>query len=130
MLDIFGRDDIFDRSKFEYIIDKHGGKLPVRIKAVPEGTEVPTRNVLMTIENTDENCYWLTNFLETLLMQVWYPCTVATLSNEVKKTTLRYYEQTADEAALAGIDFVLNDFGFRGIPSAPRNIFVYFYRNM
>ncbi|SKA14300.1 nicotinamide phosphoribosyltransferase [Chitinophaga eiseniae] len=115
--EVFGRDDVFDRSRFEYIIRKHGGKLPVRIKAVPEGTVVPVRNVLMTIENTDPECYWLTNFLETLLMQVWYPCTVASLSREIKKVVKRYYDDTASAAAFAGIDFVLNDFGFRGASS-------------
>lgn len=27
-----------------YIVNKHGGKLPLLIKAIPEGTVVPTRN--------------------------------------------------------------------------------------
>ncbi|MBV7528563.1 nicotinate phosphoribosyltransferase [Chitinophaga sp. sic0106] len=117
LLEVFGRDDIFDRSRFEYIINQHGGKLPIRIKAVKEGTVVPVRNVLMTIENTDPECYWLTNFLETLLMQVWYPCTVASVSREIKKIVKQYYEKTASAAAFAGIDFVLNDFGFRGASS-------------
>ncbi len=115
--EVFGRPDVFDRSRFEYIIEQHGGKLPVRIKAIPEGTVVPVRNVLMTIENTDPECFWLTNFLETLLMQVWYPCTVASLSREIKKVVKHYYHKTASEAAFAGIDFVLNDFGFRGASS-------------
>ncbi|PSL49435.1 nicotinamide phosphoribosyltransferase [Chitinophaga niastensis] len=114
LLEVFGRKDVFDRSNFEYIINKHGGKLPIRIKAVPEGTVVPVRNVLMTIENTDPECFWLTNFLETLLMQVWYPCTVASVSREIKKVVKKYYNDTASAAAFAGIDFVLNDFGFRG----------------
>jgi nicotinamide phosphoribosyltransferase len=114
---VFGRNDMFDRSKFQYIIDKHNGYLPVKIKAVAEGTAVPTGNVLMTIENTDPECYWLTNFLETLLMQVWYPCTVATLSNQIKKVITQYYQETATEDAKAGINFVLNDFGFRGASS-------------
>ena len=112
---VFGRDDVFDKSKFEYILDKYNGKLPVTIKAVAEGTAVPTGNVLMTIENTDPECYWLTNFLETLLVQVWYPCTVATLSNQVKKVITQYYTETATPGA--GTDFVLNDFGFRGVSS-------------
>lgn len=114
---VFGRDDVYDPSKFEYIIEKHQGRLPIRIKAIPEGTTVPTSNVLMTIENTDPNCYWLTNFLETLLMQVWYPCTVATLSREIKRVITQYYEETATPESFAGIDFVLNDFGFRGVSS-------------
>ncbi len=70
---VFGRKGVFRRENFDYILERHGGRLPVRIKAVPEGMSVPVRNVLMTIENTDPSCFWLTNFLETLLMQVWYP---------------------------------------------------------
>jgi len=114
---VFGRDDVFNKSKFQYILDKYNGHLPVKIKAVAEGTAVPTSNVLMTIENTDPECYWLTNFLETLLMQVWYPCTVATLSNQIRKVITRFYKETATDGAEAGIDFVLNDFGFRGVGS-------------
>jgi nicotinamide phosphoribosyltransferase len=114
---VFGRDDVFDKSKFQYILDKYDGHLPVKIKAVAEGTAVPTGNVLMTIENTDPECYWLTNFLETLLMQVWYPCTVATLSNQIKKVITKFYDETATDDAEAGIGFVLNDFGFRGVSS-------------
>jgi nicotinamide phosphoribosyltransferase len=114
---VFGRDDVFDKTKFQYILDKYNGYLPVKIKAVAEGTAVPVGNVLMTIENTDPECYWLTNFLETLLMQVWYPSTVATLSNEIRKVVTRFYSETASPGTEAGIDFVLNDFGFRGVSS-------------
>ena len=49
-------------------------------QACPEGLTVPVKNVLMTVVNTDPKCYWLTNYLETLLVQVWYPMTVATQS--------------------------------------------------
>jgi nicotinamide phosphoribosyltransferase len=114
---VFGRTDVFKRANFEYILKKYDGRLPVKIKAVAEGTVVPVNNALMTIENTDPQCYWLTNFLETLLMQVWYPCTVATLSREVRKIAEKYFDETADEAAKTAIDFVLNDFGFRGVSS-------------
>lgn len=114
---VFGRTDVFDRSKFDHILAKYDGRLPVRIKAVPEGTVVPVNNVLMTIENTDPECFWLSNFLETLLMQVWYPNTVATLSREVRKIVEEYFDETASDASKAAIDFVLNDFGFRGVSS-------------
>jgi nicotinamide phosphoribosyltransferase len=115
--EVFGRKGVFDRTKFEYILSQHGGRLPVKIKAVPEGTAVPVKNVLMTIENTDPQCFWLTNFLETLLMQVWYPSTVSTLSREIRKTVEHYFELTADDTSKPAIDFVLNDFGFRGVSS-------------
>jgi nicotinamide phosphoribosyltransferase len=117
---VFGREDVFDKSKFQYLIDVHGGKLPIRIKAAPEGTVVSVKNVLMTIENTDDNCYWLTNFLETLLLQVWYPITVATLSREVRKIIQKAFDDMTDydqDTKAFLIDFVLNDFGFRGVSS-------------
>jgi nicotinamide phosphoribosyltransferase len=114
---VFGRKGVFKRENFDYILDKYNGRLPIRIKAVPEGTAVPVKNVLMTIENTDPKCFWLTNFLETLLMQVWYPSTVATLSREIRKTVEHYFELTADESSKTAMDFVLNDFGFRGVSS-------------
>ena len=77
--------DMLDRVMWQRIIDKHNGHLPIRIKAVPEGAVVPTRNVLMTIENTDPQCASLTAFLETILLQIWYPITIATNSREIKK---------------------------------------------
>lgn len=114
---VFGRNGVFDRNNFEYILSKYGGCLSIKIKAVPEGSTIPVKNVLMTIENTDPRCFWLTNFLETLLMQVWYPSTVATLSREIRKTVEHYFDKTADESARPAINFVLNDFGFRGVSS-------------
>jgi len=82
----FGNDSIFNRDMWEHILAKHDGRLPVRIKAVQEGTPVPVGNVMMTVENTDEdNCWALTNHLETILTHVWYGSAVATLSREVKK---------------------------------------------
>ena len=87
----FGNPNLFNRKGWEYILNKHDGKLPVVIKAVPEGTVVPTHNVLMTVSKPDPNCFWLTNHLETLLVQVgWYGSTVATQSREMKKVILGY----------------------------------------
>src|SRR5687767_1933257 len=37
----FGNDKLFNREGWEYILNTYGGRLPVRIKAVPEGTVVP-----------------------------------------------------------------------------------------
>lgn len=110
----FGNEALFNRAGWEHIVKAHGGRLPVRIKAVPEGTVVPNSNVLMTIENTDPKCFWLTNYLETLLVQVWYGTTVATHSREMKKLIARFLSKTGDPGL---IDFKLHDFGFRGVSS-------------
>lgn len=53
---VFGRTDVFKRENFDYILEKHEGRLPVRIKAVAEGSVVPIHNALMIIENTDPRC--------------------------------------------------------------------------
>jgi nicotinamide phosphoribosyltransferase len=110
----FGRPDIFNSEGWEYILREHGGRLPVRIRAVKEGAKVPTKNVLMTIENTDPACGWLTNYLETILSLVWYPTTVATQSSQMHDSIMHYLEETGDPSLIA---FKLHDFGFRGSSS-------------
>ena len=110
----FGSETLFNREGWQYILEKYQGRLPIRIKAVAEGAVIPTHHVLMTVENTDPKCYWLSNFLETLLVQLWYPCTVATTSKAVRSLILSYLEKTGDPSL---IDFKLHDFGFRGVSS-------------
>lgn len=110
----FGDDTLFNQAGWEYILENYGGRLPIEIKAIPEGTIVPTHNALMTVENTDPNLAWLTNYLETLLCQVWYPTTVATQSREMRKIILHYLELTGDPTL---IDYKLHDFGYRGSTS-------------
>ena len=105
----------FNREGWEYIVEHLGGRLPVRIRAVPEGTVVPVSNVLVTIENTDPKCFWLTTWLETALLRaVWYGTTVATQSYTIKKVIAEYLEKTGDPS---GISFKLHDFGARGVSS-------------
>merc|ERR1719487_855407 len=96
----FGPGSSFPRDKWMYIVEKHGGKLPISIKAVPEGTVVTYKNVLMTVENTDPECFWLTNYLETLLVQVWYATTVCTQSREQKKIIMKGLRDTGDPAGI------------------------------
>ena len=105
----------FNRAGWDYILETHGGRLPVVIKSAPEGLIIPTKNVLATIENTDPKCFWLTSFLETALLRaIWYPTTVATNSYESKKIILNALEKTGDPTL---IDFKLHDFGARGVSS-------------
>jgi nicotinamide phosphoribosyltransferase len=108
---------LFNKQGWLDVIDyqkKNNYALPIIIKAIPEGTPVPVNNVLMTIENTDPRFYWLPNYLETLLSQLWYPSTVATLSRCVKQRVLGWLKNTGTPEL---IDFKLHDFGFRGVSS-------------
>jgi len=105
----------FPRAMWQHILDKHNGYLPVVIRAVPEGTVVPVRNVLATIENTDPECFALTTWLETALLRaIWYPTTVATQSHKIRQVILAALEKTGDPTL---IDFKLHDFGARGVSS-------------
>ena len=105
----------FNRAGWEYILRTHKGFLPLVIRAVPEGTVVPVKNVLATVENTDPECFWLTTYLETALLRaVWYGTTVSTQSYTIKRVILDYLEKTGDPTT---IDFKLHDFGARGVSS-------------
>lgn len=107
----------FYREGWDYIVREHAGILPVIIRAVPEGTVVPTHNVLVTVENTDPKCFWLTSFLETaILRSVWYPTTVATVSWHVRQSIFAALVKSS-EAPLPQINFKCQDFGARGCSS-------------
>jgi len=105
----------FNESGFRRIVDVHGGKLPLEIRAVPEGSIVETNNVLFTIRNTDPELAWLTNFTETLLSKLWYSITVATNSYECKKIIIKYLQETGCDSPNEEVLFKLHDFGYRGV---------------
>lgn len=98
------------------VVNTYGGSIPVRVKAVREGTVVPTHNVLMTVESTDNELFWMVNWIEALLHRVWYPITVATTSFQIKRVIKEFLERTADDPA-AELPFKLHDFGGRGVSS-------------
>jgi nicotinamide phosphoribosyltransferase len=106
----------FNEQGWRYIVDKHGGRFPISIRAVAEGSVVPTLNALATVESTDPRCFWIASYLETLLLRVWYPTTVATISWHIKKLIRRYLEETSDDP-LGQLPFKLHDFGARGVSS-------------
>lgn len=111
----FGDPALFNRAGWEHILNHHLGELPLRIKAVPEGTRVPISNVMMTVENTCPKCYWLTNAMESLLTHVWAPSTVATISHKVLAMIEGYVIETGGDRDL--VKFQLHDFGYRGVSS-------------
>ncbi|HET7358780.1 MAG TPA: nicotinate phosphoribosyltransferase, partial [Rhodanobacteraceae bacterium] len=106
----------FNEAGWRHILEHHGGTMPVRIRAVPEGAVVPTHQALMTVESTDPRAFWLPSYLETLLLRVWYPITVATLSWYVRQTIRQFLERTSDDVD-GQLPFKLHDFGSRGVSS-------------
>jgi nicotinamide phosphoribosyltransferase len=112
----FGDDTIFNYDGWMRVVNEFSGYLPLEIRAVPEGTVVPTRNVLMAIRNIDAapGFAWCVQHIETLLLKVWYPITVATLSRQIKKII---HQGLVTSGTPEEINFKLHDFGYRGVSS-------------
>lgn len=107
----------FYRAGWDYIVEKKDGNLPISIAAVGEGHVVETKNVLVTLINTDPKCWWLTSFLETAILRaVWYPTTVCTISYMAKQIIKKALEESSDDQSQ--VYFKLHDFGARGVSSA------------
>lgn len=107
----------FNYDGWMYIAKDLKGKLPVRIRAVKEGTVVPAHLPLLTIESTDPKVFWIASWLETsMLRAVWYPTTVATRSRTIKKIILDALRKSSDDPENE-INFKLHDFGSRGVSS-------------
>ncbi|MDB4330265.1 nicotinate phosphoribosyltransferase [bacterium] len=102
----------FDRKMWDRIVEVHGGKLPLEIRAIPEGTPIATSMPLITVINTDPECAALTSFIETLLLKIWYTTTVATKSHNIKKIMKKFLDETSDNPM--HLLFMLHDFGDRG----------------
>lgn len=104
----------FNRDGWEHILKNHNGYLPIEIKAVPEGTLVDVHNILASVENTDPNVPWLTSYIETALIRIWYPITVATRIYYMKKQIKEFYDHTSDSGDMS---FGILDFSSRGVSS-------------
>lgn len=90
------------------------GYLPIEIKAVQEGDIISNKNVLMTITNTLPEFYWVVGFVESLLLKLWYPITVATGCLAYREVVEAAFADTVDEEMYFLKDFTVHDFGYRG----------------
>jgi nicotinamide phosphoribosyltransferase len=106
----------FNEAGWQRIVDVHGGYLPLRIEALPEGTIAPVGVPLVQVMNTDPELPWLPAYVETpLLRSVWYPSTVATRSRFIWMVIKAALEKTCDDDRIATVlPFRLHDFGARG----------------
>lgn len=89
------------------------GVWPIEIRSVEEGSVVPVRNVLLTIENTRSEFYWTVGFIESLILKIWYSTTVASTSYRYRVKLEEFMNKSSD------LDhnftkFMVHDFGYRG----------------
>lgn len=108
-----GSENALNYNIWKHIIDKHNGRLPISIRAVAEGAEIPESNVLMQIRETDPVAAPLVNHLETILTNVWFPSSVATLSKYIKKDLILMADWTCNNKD--HLPFQLHDFSMRSV---------------
>ena len=102
----------YDVTHFEDLHDL--GYLPIEVKSIEEGVEVPLRIPMLTVQNTGD-FGWVTNFLETILSNMlWQPMTSATIALLYKRILMQGAIET-DRHNAAFVDFQGHDFSMRGM---------------
>lgn len=106
-----------DSIKIEHIEQLHDlGYLPIKIKALNEGTLCPIGVPALTITNTVDHCYWLPNYLETILStSIWQAMTSATIAYNYRKLLNKYALETTGNTEF--VQWQGHDFSMRGMSS-------------
>lgn len=109
------RGDDFDRGFWEHIVEVHGGKIPLHIRAIPEGTLVPVGSPLVRSFSTDPRVCVIASYIETQLQRgVWFPTTVASNARSIKEFLADTMERHTGSRF---VDYHLHNFGDRGASS-------------
>lgn len=91
-------------------------KLPLKIMALDEMTEVGPGVPILTIHNTKPEYFWLVNYLETYISaELWKPATCASIANQYRKVFDEYAELTCENNL--HVDYQGHDFSMRGMSS-------------
>lgn len=106
-----------DAINIDHIRDLHRiGYLPLRVRSLAEGTEVPLRIPVFTIETTDPRFGWLPAYLETWLSaETWLTSTSATTALHLRRALDEWANATSDTPEF--VDFQAHDFSYRGMTS-------------
>ena len=90
------------------------GYLPLKIKALTEGSRLPVGVPVLTVVNTHPTFFWLTNYIESVIScYLWKPMTAATIAFEYKKLFQDYAIKTGVDVDFTRIQ--AHDFSFRGM---------------
>lgn len=103
-----------NREKLEHFEKLHKlGYLPLKVKALPEGSIVPLNTPVMTIVNTHDDFSWLTNYIESVLsLNLHKPMTVATIARELSQLADYWWDKTVVDQTFKC--FAIHDFSLRG----------------
>ena len=102
----------FNQEGWDIILNEYGGKLPLLIKAVPEGLMIPVRTPLVSVENLDPRLPWLTSYFETMILRdVWTASTIAARNFYIAQRIKAHWDASSDNPMSP---FAFLDFSSRG----------------
>lgn len=106
----------FNRAGWQLIVDEYGGKLPVTLYGVEEGSIIQPQTPILTVVANDDRLAWLSPYYEPWVQGiVWKMTTVASICRKVRVTFRQYMEATGSN--MAELDYKLHNFGDRGAHS-------------
>lgn len=101
----------YDLGRIEKLYDL--GYLPIRMKALPEGSIVDMGVPCIELTNTHPDFAWVVQWVECVIQsETFGTCNWATIAHEYRKLANFYYGKTTDNANPAR---AMADFGFRGL---------------
>lgn len=106
-----GYSEYFNDNMWNTVLNKYNGRLPIRIRALKEGTVVPIGTPTFTIEALDECIVPFIPQAETLLSHSWYTSTLSTNAMYMKRLIMDALSQTGCDSELA--EWMLIFFGYR-----------------
>ncbi len=110
------RGEPFNRGGWEKIVEVYNGFIPLVIRGVPEGTHIPSGNIVASLECDDPDLWWIVPYIETMFQRaVWYPTTIVSNDYKAWRAIRRFNRESADTEDL--VPFTLHDFGGRGVSS-------------
>ena len=101
----------YDTSKIAALYDL--GYLPVKIRAIKEGTRVPIKVPMIEISNTVPDFFWVGQALESLMScSLWHPMCSANVGYRYRQIVNKYYDISVDNDVPRSR--ALGDFSMRG----------------
>jgi len=102
----------FPTDQWMTLIQQYGGFLPVRIYAASEGRPWPREVPFITVHSDGGQGWWIVPWIETLLVRLWYPTTVATNMYHLRNKLFNQMLETCDNPYL-NLQHKVIDFGSR-----------------
>lgn len=97
------------------------GYLPIKIRAIDEGTLVPVKVPMIEISNTHDDFAWVVNALETLMScELWHTMLAANVGYKYRQIVNKYYDLSVDGDIPKAK--ALGDFSLRGAESLESGI--------